>query len=61
MNLSRFTMVLGVLLLTLALALGGCQKKEEAAQTETQPMTQEQPAASDTTAAMPADTTQMAH
>jgi preprotein translocase subunit SecG len=31
MNLRRFILVFGVLLLTLALALGGCAKKEEAA------------------------------
>lgn len=31
MNLRRFILVFGVLLLTLALALGGCTKKEEAA------------------------------
>jgi preprotein translocase subunit SecG len=61
MNLHRFTVLLAVLLLTFGLTLGGCQKKEEAAQTSEQPSTQAQPAASDTTAAMPSDTTQMAH
>jgi len=31
MNLRRFMVMFGVLLLTLSLALGGCKKKEDAA------------------------------
>jgi hypothetical protein len=44
----------------MGLMLGGCQKKEEAAKMEEQPAAQ-QPAASDSMATMPADTTHMAH
>jgi hypothetical protein len=59
MNLHRLMVVLCLLMLTLGLMLGGCQKKEEAA-TEEQPATQteeqsaateEQPAAETDTAA----------
>lgn len=55
MNLRRFILVFGVLLLTLALALGGCTKKEEAASEQPADKTeaaaehpQEHPASSDT-------------
>lgn len=60
MNLRRFIVTLGMLL-ALAFVLGGCAKKEEAAQTETPAASTTEPAAStmssDTTAAMP-DTAQ---
>ncbi len=55
MNLRRFILMFGVLLLTLALALGGCTKKEEAASEHPADKTeaaaehpQEHPASSDT-------------
>lgn len=55
MNLRRFVVMFGVLLLTLSLALGGCNKKEEAAaehpaekKEAAAEHSQEQPAATDT-------------
>ena len=53
MNLRRFLVLVGVLLLTLGVMLGGCQKKEEA-KMEEHPATQEQTMSADTT--MTADT-----
>ncbi|MCI0699382.1 hypothetical protein L0337_46185 [candidate division KSB1 bacterium] len=63
MNLRRIILACVLLLLAMGLLLGGCQKKEEAAQEQT--AAQEQPAAtSDTTMAadttMATDSTQMA-
>ena len=52
MNLRRFMVMFGVLLLTLSLALGGCKKKEEAAAEhpteKKEAATAEHPAATDT-------------
>jgi PBP1b-binding outer membrane lipoprotein LpoB len=64
MNLRRIISACVLLLLAMGLLLGGCQKKEEAAQEQT--AAQQQPAATpDSTMAadstMATDSTQMAH
>ena len=64
MNLRRIISAWVLLLLAMGLLLGGCQKKEEAAQEQT--AAQQQPAATpDSTMAadstMATDSTQMAH
>lgn len=65
MNLRRFILACVLLLLAMGLLLGGCQKKEEAAQEQTAAPEQAAATTQDSTMAadsmMTADSTEMAH